>query len=334
MASLPRTRLGGSASPTNVVTEALSQPIAIDVRSIPIGQRHGRIFALFDGLGDDQSLTLTTDHEPRPLHAEFEQTRSGRFSWQQRRVGHGHWQATIRKICPSPDPGSASEILRRSPAFAKEPEPSIAALAARARVVSVRRNRAAVQQGVSWPYVGVVATGIMQAVLVTPDGRELAVYDALAGEVFGATALADGGTSPLRFVARTEDTKIILVPVSSVAELMRRHPDTANALSALTAQHLRAILERFSEHASRPITARVADVLLAYASPKPGLADALPPLPSMRQVEVGVAAGAGKDMVYRAIAKLEAGGALRREGGRITLLNRARLSEFAAMLNH
>lgn len=51
-----------------------------------IGQRHGQIFALFDGLGDDQSLTLTTDHEPRPLHAEFEQKRSGRFSWQQRRV--------------------------------------------------------------------------------------------------------------------------------------------------------------------------------------------------------------------------------------------------------
>ncbi len=190
-----------------------------------------------------------------------------------------------------------------------------------------------VQQGVSWPYVGIVVVGIVQAMLVTSDGRELAMYDVLRGEVFGASAIVDTATSPLRYVARAEDTKIMLLPLPAVAELTRRNQMLANALNALIAQRLRRILDRFAQYASRPIMARVAEVLLAYASPKPGLADALPPLPSMRQVEIGIAAGAGKDMVYRAIAQLEGGGALSRENGRITRLDRSRLTEFAAMLN-
>jgi CRP/FNR family cyclic AMP-dependent transcriptional regulator len=330
MASLPETRSGRLLRPTKVATGASSEPRRIDVRLVPIGQRHERIFALFDALEDDQALMLTTDHEPRPLRAEFEQTRPGVFSWTQRCVSRDHWEATIRRTSPVRGSDEALETLRRSATFANEPAQSIEAMAARCRVISARRNRAVVAQGTSWPYMGIVGAGVVQAVLVTPDGRELAVYDVLPGEVFGAIALADGGASPLRYVARAERTKIVLLPLRSVADLMRDKPALANAFNALTAQRLRTILERFSEYASRPITARVAEVLLAYAAPKTGLVEALPPLPRMRQVEIGIAAGAGKDMVYRAIAKLEGGEALIREGGRITHLDRARLTAFAA----
>lgn len=327
MARGTRTGPGRSNSPTNV--EVLPPPsIALDVRAVPAALRHPLIFERFDRLGEARAMLLTTDHEPRPLRNEFEQTRAGQFSWEQRRIGPDHWEAVIRKL-PMMNFDDPLEILRHCAVFATAPNAALQAIAARARLVTVRRNRAVVEQGVAWPYLGVIATGRVQAILATPDGRELAMYDALAGEVVGAVSLVDGGASPLRFVARGERTRVLLLPRAAVFELMGQVAGVANAINALSAQRLRAVIARFSAHAAQPIAARVADALLAYASPLPGLRDALPPLPSMRQAELAVVAGTAKDMVYRAIAELEDAGALLRDNGRIAQLDRAKLLKFA-----
>jgi CRP/FNR family transcriptional regulator len=303
------------------------------VRAVPASQRHPRIFEQFDRLDDGHALLLVTDHEPRPLRAEFEHSRAGSFAWEQRRVAHDRWEAVIRKM-PAQDPNDPLEVLRRCGIFVSAPVESLAHLAARARRVAVRRNRGVVEQGASWPYLAVVASGRVQAVLVTPDGRELAMYEVPAGDAFGAVSLVDGGTSPLRYVARAERTSVLLLPRDAVVELMGRVAGVSNAINALSAQRLRAVIERFSAHAAQPITARVADALLAYASPQPGLIDALPPLPSMRQTELAIVAGTAKDMVYRAIAELEEAGALERENGRIVRLDRSILNRFAEVLKY
>ena len=307
---------------------------SIDVRAMPARERHTRIFAEFDALADGQELLLTTDHEPRPLRGEFEQKRAGAFLWQQRCVGHRHWEAAIRKLVALEAPNSAAELLRRSGTFAATADESIELLAHRARVVRVRRNRAVVEQGIFWPHLGIVAEGTVQAVLVTPDGRELAMYEVFAGDTFGAPALSDGGSSPLRYVARAERTRIVLLAADAVREVMRRDANVSNAIGALCAQRVRTILERFSAHAAQPIAARVAYALLAYASPEPGLTAALPPLSQMRQVEFAVAAGTGKDIVYRAIAELEEAGALARQDGKIVRLDRDKLATFADALKY
>jgi uncharacterized protein (DUF2249 family) len=307
---------------------------SIDVRAMPARERHPRIFAEFDALADGRELLLTTDHEPRPLRGEFEQKRAGAFLWQQRCVGHRHWEAVIRKLPHIESANDAAELLRRSGTFAGTSEASIELLGHHARVARVRRNRAVVEQGIFWPHLGIVAAGTVQAVLVTPDGRELAMYEVFAGDTFGALALSDGGSSPLRYVARTERTRIVLLAADAVREVMRRDANVSNAIGALCAQRVRTILERFSAHAAQPIAARVAYALLAYASPEPGLTDALPPLSQMRQVEFAVAAGTGKDIVYRAIAELEDAGALAREDGKIVRLDRDKLTAFADVLKY
>lgn len=307
---------------------------SIDVRAMPPRERHPRIFAEFDALADGEELQLTTDHEPRPLRGEFEQKRAGEFLWQQRCIGYRHWEAGIRKLARIEAPGDAAELLRRSATFSGVSAEHVTLLAHQARVVQIRRNRAIVEQGIFWPHLGVVANGTVQAVLVTPDGRELAMFEALSGDSFAALALCDDGSSPLRYVARAERTRVILLAADAVREVMRRDANLSNAIGALCAQRVRTILERFSAHAAQPIAARVAYALLAYASPEPGLTDALPELSQMRQVEFAVAAGTGKDIVYRAIAELEDAGALAREDGKIVRLDRDKLTAFADVLKY
>jgi len=46
---------------------------SLDVRSLSSWDRHARIFATFDALSDGTTLTIGTDHEPRPLRLEVEQ---------------------------------------------------------------------------------------------------------------------------------------------------------------------------------------------------------------------------------------------------------------------
>jgi uncharacterized protein (DUF2249 family)/CRP-like cAMP-binding protein len=318
----PRSDSGGRAIATKV-----------DVRAIRATERHPLIFARFDALLEGGAMELTTDHEPRPLRAEFEAAHPGAYAWEQRRVGEGHWVATIRKLA-APSGDRAFEALRRSSAFGPADPGELHGLATRARIATVRRGRAVVEQGVLWPYVGVVAEGTIQAMLIAPDGREVALYDLFAGDVFGTVSLADGGVSPLRFVARGRDTVVVLIPVEAAAAVIDGSDAVARAVHALDAQRLRSIVRRFAQHVGQPVAARVAEALLAYASPQPGFAKALDPLPGMAQVELAAIAGTAKDMVYRAIAELEEAGALQRENGRIARLNRARLSELAETLKY
>ena len=160
------------------------------------------------------------------------------------------------------------------------------------------------------------------------------MYELLPGDVFGTVALGDAGVSPLRFVTRTRDTIVVLVPVDAVKAVMLGSGAVGRAIHALDAQRLRTIDARFAAHVAQTVAARVAEALLAYASPQPGLAPALGPLAQMPQVELAAIAGTSKDMVYRAIGEFEEAGALQRENGRIVRLDRAKLARLAETLKY
>lgn len=308
--------------------------VVLDVRPLPVWERHVQIFERFDRLVEGDVLLVTTDHEARPLRTEFERTRAGAFSWEQRHVAPGHWEVVIRKLLASSEANQAQQIFRRCAALRTVSEATADGLLARSRTIVVKRHAAIVEQGVVWPYVGVVGSGLIQAVLVTPDGRELAMYEIMPGELFGVVALVDGGASPLRYVARSEAPTALLLRSGPVRGLMMADAAVAAALGSLCAQRVRTIVERFSAHAAQSITARVAEALLAYAAPTRGLTEALLPLHDVRQVELAIAAGTGKGIVYRAIAELEESGALRRKGGKITHLNREKLVECSRELKY
>jgi CRP-like cAMP-binding protein len=282
----------------------------------------------FDALADGQELVIVTDHEARPLHIEFERTRRSLYVWTQRRLGDRHWEVTLRKMLPTLD-GPASS-MERSPIFSQGDAASITALAPLGRRVAIKRDRAVAEQGIFWHYVGVVETGIVQAVLATDSGREQVLFDVLPGEVFGEAALIDRGPTMVRFIAQTAGTVVLLLPIEAVRRRIDLDAALFRALSDLNVQRLRAILDRFALLLAEPAMARLAAVLLSYALPAEGLTPALEPLPTMTQPELARLAGTVKEIVQRLLRKLETEGAIRRDGGRIIEVDRMRLGRFTS----
>lgn len=307
----------------------LMEDVRLDVRTIPPPQRHPKIFALFDELLPGQGLVLRSDHEPRPLRAEFDHKRPGIYQWVQRQLGDGHWEVRLTHVQSETARSPLSATLSRTPLFQHLDARTIELLAYQARHVAAKRNQIVAEQSVNWPYVGVVERGAVQAILSTSMGRERTMYEVLPHEVFGEIAFLDGGLMPLRFVAVTSDTIVILLSREAIRSLAERFPSTVDALAMAAAQHFRAVVDRFAAHLSQSTTARVAHALLPYAPPDEGMCAALESLPSMTQNEIAMRAGTVKEVVSRAIAELEEAGALEREGGHIVRLDRQKLNNAA-----
>lgn len=84
----------------------------LDLRRVPRPERHPLIFAKFDSLGMGGSLRLLNDHDPVPLHGQFDNLRPGQASWEYLERGPSLFRIRIRRIAPS----SSHDIPLRTPA--------------------------------------------------------------------------------------------------------------------------------------------------------------------------------------------------------------------------
>lgn len=76
----------------------LEELAVVDVREIPHGQRHPRIFTCFARLAVGESFTLVNNHDPKPLRREFEATHPGCFTWEYVESGPDRWQVRIGRV--------------------------------------------------------------------------------------------------------------------------------------------------------------------------------------------------------------------------------------------
>lgn len=69
----------------------------IDVRTIAPRDRHPLIFQTFDALQPGEAFVLVNDHDPRPLHYQFQHERAGLFAWDYLVSGPDEWQVRISR---------------------------------------------------------------------------------------------------------------------------------------------------------------------------------------------------------------------------------------------
>ena len=79
-----------------------TSPIMLDLRSIPPRDRHPMIFSSFGRLADGQALELVNDHDPRPLHTQFQDLMPGQFAWNYLESGPDRWRVAISKAKAQP----------------------------------------------------------------------------------------------------------------------------------------------------------------------------------------------------------------------------------------
>lgn len=78
------------------MSSVVAHPI-VDVRAIPPQDRHSLIFSTFQSLAAGGAMELVNDHDPLPLHAQFQARQPGRFDWEYLQSGPDLWRVRISK---------------------------------------------------------------------------------------------------------------------------------------------------------------------------------------------------------------------------------------------
>ena len=76
--------------------EAIGPPV-LDVRDVALGQRHPKIFQLFNQLSEGDAFTLINDHDPKPLLYQLQFEQENTFEWWPLEEGPDEWRIQIAK---------------------------------------------------------------------------------------------------------------------------------------------------------------------------------------------------------------------------------------------
>jgi CRP-like cAMP-binding protein len=304
------------------------EELVIDVRGLPVWERPGRVFERFDQLALGGRMTFVTEYEPRGLAGRIEQQRPGQARVEALRIADTEWRVTLTRLDHERHTPTPASVLRRCGIFADLDDIARARLVATATERTLRKGEMLVDEGDDFPFLGIVWEGVL-AVSATNAGRVRTFYEIFPFETFGDVELFDHGLSMGRIVALAKVTRALLLPREAVRLLGVSHPELLFGIATVCAQRTRVLAESLAAQGTQPIVHRLAAVLLPYSMPDRGLAPAMSPLPSLTQTQLASAAGTVKEVAARAIAELEAQGALRRERGHIRYLDRTRLLEYA-----
>ena len=70
----------------------------LDLRPMPPFERHEKIFQKWNALSSGETLRIINDHDPKPLHYQFEAEYKGQYEWEDEQGGPKDWVVKISKI--------------------------------------------------------------------------------------------------------------------------------------------------------------------------------------------------------------------------------------------
>lgn len=216
------------------------------------------------------------------------------------------------------------ELIRRIPYFETLPADEMGALAARSVLHSYSQDSTIFAQGQPAAGLYCVVRGRVKAVRFSPQGRELIIRFFVPFETFGEVGALEGGENPSTAIA-AEDSEILLIPREALAPVLRRHPEVDTRIMTAMAQKLRFAMNRFEQVTLYDVKSRVAAFLLAQW--QSGNATC-----RLSQDELASMLGTVRQVVGRALAELQASGAIKVRRGAIQVLRPSVLQGAAQLL--
>lgn len=70
----------------------------LDLRQIMPFERHELIFQKWDALKPGETLRIINDHDPKPLHYQFEAEYKNQYEWEYEQNGPEDWMVKIKKV--------------------------------------------------------------------------------------------------------------------------------------------------------------------------------------------------------------------------------------------
>ncbi|MFQ6108475.1 MAG: DUF438 domain-containing protein [Candidatus Aminicenantales bacterium] len=72
--------------------------VELDLRSMHPLERHDKIFQSWEELKPGETLRIINDHDPKPLHYQFEAEQNGKYEWEYEQHGPKDWIVRIKRV--------------------------------------------------------------------------------------------------------------------------------------------------------------------------------------------------------------------------------------------
>jgi len=216
---------------------------------------------------------------------------------------------------------NTTQELRDLAFFSKLSDDTLARLAYSAHKRNFTPDQVIALEGEPCQALYVVSKGLVRSRRMSLEGREqvLAYYG--AGQALDLVPAIDGGHSHATIDA-VSDVALYAIPCSRFREMLRSHPDLANAALSQLAADTRRLSDLAENLALHTVRTRLARFLLSQVSEAPVHRQ-------WTQEDIAAHIGTVREMVGRTLRSFAAAGIIRRERGRIVILDRPALQREA-----
>jgi CRP/FNR family transcriptional regulator len=219
--------------------------------------------------------------------------------------------------------------LKRTALFGELDEPTLRALAERAVERRYERDEVIFIAGDEAHGLYVVVEGAVRAFRESLDGREQVIHVERAGATVAEVPVFDDGPFPST-VAADEPTAVLFLDKRDVRRLSLAHPEIALAALKVLAGRLRRCAELVETLSLREVGQRLARFLLNEARAKGERAGAGFTLTlAHTNQQIAARVGSVREVVSRALTRLQHDGHIRLEGRRLTIRDERALASFA-----
>jgi CRP/FNR family transcriptional regulator len=202
-------------------------------------------------------------------------------------------------------------LLRGLPYMAALSPPVLHAIAAASTIRSHRAGEVLAIQGEPCQGLLIVQSGRLKTSLLSPSGREHMLDIFGPGEAVNESDAFDGAPSVATIEALDDATTLITGRATLTMLLDELSPAARSALQVLAAR-CRRLVGIVGDLSLRPVTARLAGLLLDHAR--------RPDRPTLTRGQMAAHLGTVREMVSRSLRDLERSGVIRIEQGRIVIV--------------
>ncbi|HZI19919.1 MAG TPA: Crp/Fnr family transcriptional regulator [Pyrinomonadaceae bacterium] len=222
------------------------------------------------------------------------------------------------------------DALRRAALFGELDEATLGALAARAVVRRFDRDQLLFIAGEEARGLFVVVAGSVRAFRESADGREQVIHVERAGATVAEVPVFDDGPYPSTVAADEEGTIVLFIDKRDVRRLALAHPEIGLAALKVLAGRLRRCAELVETLSLREVGQRLARFLLSEARSK-GTREggALRVRLAQTNQQIAARVGSVREVVSRAMTRLQHDGLVRLEGRDLTVPDERALAAFA-----
>jgi CRP/FNR family transcriptional regulator len=225
----------------------------------------------------------------------------------------------------------AVQTLSKLPLFSRLDDDALLEIAPYIQERTFSPGQMIVLEGEPCQAVYFVAQGVVRTGRLSPEGREQVLAYLGPGEPFNLVPSLDGGPI-LASVDAVTDTTLYTISCERLREIMRDHHGVALAVMERLGAEVRRLSDMVEDLALHTVRTRLARFLLAHASAELGeVAEGTQPSERWTQEELAAQIGTVRDVVGRALRTFADDGLIRRERGRLVVVDRTGLEREAMM---